>query len=217
MGQGDSHAAPSSRAGARVGYTRVSTVAQTLEQQNEALAAAGVTKTFSDTLSGAKDDRPGFSALMDYVRDSDTVVVWKLDRLGRNTLHILETVKALTDAGATLISTTDGIDSSTAAGRMVIGVLASMAEFERELVKERTLHPLRRLTSAECQVPMTSRRVTAQGANAGEAMPISSPAGRSGRGAACPTASSGWCPDPTPRRCAVACRPRRPPRGPPDV
>ena len=127
-----------SNSGTRVGYTRVSTVAQTLDQQNTALAAAGVTKTFSDTMSGAKDDRPGLAALMDYVRDGDTVVVWKLDRLGRNTLHILETVKALTDAGVTLISTTDGIDSSTAAGRMVIGVLASMAEFERELIKERT-------------------------------------------------------------------------------
>ena len=89
-------------------------------------------------MSGARDDRPGLAALMDYVRDGDTVVVWKLDRLGRNTLHILETVKELTDRGVTLISTTDGIDSSTAAGRMVIGVLASMAEFERELVKERT-------------------------------------------------------------------------------
>jgi DNA invertase Pin-like site-specific DNA recombinase len=122
----------------RVGYTRVSTIAQTLEQQDAALAAVGVTKTFSDTISGANDDRPGLAALMDYVREGDTVVVWKLDRLGRNTLHILETVKALTDAGVTLISTTDGIDSSTAAGRMVIGVLASMAEFERELVKERT-------------------------------------------------------------------------------
>jgi DNA invertase Pin-like site-specific DNA recombinase len=75
---------------------------------------------------------------MDYVREGDTVIVWKLDRLGRNTLHILETVKALTEAGVTLISTTDSIDSSTAAGRMVIGVLASMAEFERELIKERT-------------------------------------------------------------------------------
>ncbi|WP_319436176.1 recombinase family protein [Mycobacterium sp. RTGN5] len=121
-----------------MGYTRVSTIAQTLDQQNTALAAAGVTKTFSDSMSGAKDDRPGLAALMEYVRDGDTVVVWKLDRLGRNTLHILETVKALTDAGVTLISTTDGIDSSTAAGRMVIGVLASMAEFERELIKERT-------------------------------------------------------------------------------
>jgi DNA invertase Pin-like site-specific DNA recombinase len=79
------------------------------------------------------------------VRDGDTVVVWKLDRLGRNTLHILETVKELTERGVTLVSTTDGIDSSTAAGRMVIGVLASMAEFERELVKERTA--LKRETS----------------------------------------------------------------------
>ena len=76
----------SSGDGARVGYTRVGTVAQTLEQQNAALAAAGVTKTFSDTISGATDDRPGLTALLDYVRDGDTVVVWKLDRLGRNTV-----------------------------------------------------------------------------------------------------------------------------------
>ena len=122
----------------RVGYTRVSTVAQTLHQQNAALEAAGVTKTFSDILSGAKDDRPGLAALLDYVREGDTVVVWKLDRLGRNTLHILETVKDLTDHGITLISTTDGIHSSTAAGRMMIGVLGSLAEYERELVRERT-------------------------------------------------------------------------------
>ena len=81
----------------RTGYVRVSTIAQTLDQQNTALAAAGVTKTFSDTMSGAKDDRPGLVALLDYVREGDTVVVWKLDRLGRNTLHILETVKSLTD------------------------------------------------------------------------------------------------------------------------
>jgi DNA invertase Pin-like site-specific DNA recombinase len=70
--------------------------------------------------------------------EGDTVVVWKLDRLGRNMLHILETVKALTDRGVTLISTTDGIDSSTAAARMMIGVLGSLAEYERELTKERT-------------------------------------------------------------------------------
>ena len=122
----------------RVGYVRVSTIAQTLDQQNAALEAAGVTKTFSDTMSGAKDDRPGLAALLDYVREGDSVVVWKLDRLGRNTLNILETVKALTQRGVTLISTTDGIDSSTAAGRMMIGVLGSLAEYERELVKERT-------------------------------------------------------------------------------
>jgi DNA invertase Pin-like site-specific DNA recombinase len=114
--------------GQRIGYVRVSTVAQTLDQQNEALEKAGVAKTFSDTMSGARDDRQGLATLMEYVREGDAVVVWKLDRLGRNTLHILETVKTLTDRGVTLISTSDGIDSSTAAGRMMIGVLGSLAE-----------------------------------------------------------------------------------------
>jgi DNA invertase Pin-like site-specific DNA recombinase len=138
MAQSDSQVPTTSSKGVRVGYTRVSTVTQTLDQQNAAFAAAAVTKTFSDTMSGACDDRPGLEALMEYVREGDTVVVWKLDRLGRNTLHILETVKAMTDRGVTLISTTDGIDSSTAAGRMMIGVLGSLAEYERELIMERT-------------------------------------------------------------------------------
>jgi DNA invertase Pin-like site-specific DNA recombinase len=124
--------------GQRIGYTRVSTIAQTLDQQNEALEAAGATKTFSDSMSGARDDRPGLAALMGYVREGDTVVVWKLDRLGRSTLHILETVKELTRRGVKLISTSDGIDSTTAAGRMMIGVLGSLAEYERELTRERT-------------------------------------------------------------------------------
>lgn len=124
--------------GTRIGYTRVSTVAQTLDQQNEVLQAAGVTRVFSDVMSGARDDRPGLADLMAYVREGDTVVVWKLDRLGRNMLHILQTVKQLTDLGVTLVSTSDGIDSSTPAGRMMIGVLGSLAEYERELIKERT-------------------------------------------------------------------------------
>src|SRR6476659_8446822 len=123
--------------GARIGYTRISTVSQTLDQQNEALTAANVTKTFSDIISGARDDRPGLAALMEYVREGDTVVVWKLDRLGRNTLHILETVKELTNRGVTLVSVTDGIDSSTPAGRMMIGVLGSLADYERGLSWDR--------------------------------------------------------------------------------
>jgi len=134
----DSHTVTASSRGARLGYTRVSTVAQTLDQQNAALEAAGVTKTFSDTMSGARDDRPGLAALLDYVRTGDTVVVWKLDRLGRNMIHILQTVKELTERGIMLVSITDGIDSSTPAGRMMIGVLGSLAEYERELIKERT-------------------------------------------------------------------------------
>ena len=89
-------------------------------------------------LPGARDDRPGLAALMKYVREGDTIVVWKLDRLGRNMLHILQTVKELTDRGVTLVSVTDGIDSSTPAGRMMIGVLGSLVEYERELIRERT-------------------------------------------------------------------------------
>jgi len=127
-----------SLSGSRIGYSRVSTVDQTLDQQNFALEAAGVTKVFSDTISGARDDRPGLAALLDYVREDDTVAVWKLDRLGRDLAHILKTVKAMTERGVTLVSVTDGIDSSTAAGRMMIGVLGSLAEYERELMKERT-------------------------------------------------------------------------------
>jgi DNA invertase Pin-like site-specific DNA recombinase len=119
-------------------YDQIDQVWVELNKQNEALAAAGVTKVFSDVMSGARDDRPGLAELMAYIREGDAVVVWKLDRLGRNMLHILERVRALTDRGVTLVSVTDGIDSSTAAGRMMIGVLGSLAEYERELVKERT-------------------------------------------------------------------------------
>jgi len=72
---------------------------------------------------------------LDYVREGDTVVVWKLDRLGRNMLHILQTVKEMTDRGVTLVSSSNGIDSSTPAGRMMIGVLGSLAEYEPELTK----------------------------------------------------------------------------------
>jgi len=108
------------------------------------------------------------------VRKGDTVVVRKLGRLARNTLHILETVMALTDHGVTLVSVTDGIDSSTAAGRMMIGVLGSLAEYERELTKERTAldQPIivherggspriksGKLTAAEATSPRAAERV----------------------------------------------------------
>ncbi len=86
-------------AGTRIGYVRVSTVAQTLKQQQDALGQAGVSKTFSDTMSGTRDDRPGLAEMLAYIREGDSVVVWKLDRLGRNLQHILATVKALTDRG----------------------------------------------------------------------------------------------------------------------
>lgn len=124
--------------GMRFGYTRVSSVSQTLGQQNNALRAAGAQEIYSDIMSGARDDRPGLELLMSKLRRGDVVIVWKLDRLGRNLQHILQTVKAMSDRGVTLVSTSDGIDSSTPAGRMMIGVLGSLAEYERELIQERT-------------------------------------------------------------------------------
>jgi len=107
----------SPNAAERIGYTRVSTVAQTLDQQKAALQAAGVTKIFSDVMSGALDDRPGLAELLAYVRPGDSVVVWKLDRLGRNTLHILETVRAFADRGVKLRSSLPGMAEISCSAR----------------------------------------------------------------------------------------------------
>lgn len=119
------------------GYARVSTGHQTLDQQTDALTAAGAERLFTDTMSGTRDDRPGLAALLDYVREGDTIIVWRLDRLGRSMAQVLRTVETLRDRGVALRSIHDGIDSSTSTGRMMIGILASLAEYERELINER--------------------------------------------------------------------------------
>ena len=121
-----------------IGYARVSTISQTLEQQTEALKAAGAGKVFHDVMSGARDDRPGFTECLEYLRDGDTLVVWRLDRLGRNMRSIINTLHELTERGVTVKSLHDGVDTSTSTGRMVAGILMSIAEYERELVRERT-------------------------------------------------------------------------------
>ena len=121
-----------------VGYARVSTITQTLEQQTEQLTTAGAGKIFSDVMSGARDDRPGFAECLKYLRDGDTLIVWRLDRLGRNMRSIVNTIHDLTERGITLRSLQDGVDTSTSTGRMVAGILTSIAEYERELVRERT-------------------------------------------------------------------------------
>ena len=121
-----------------VGYARISTITQTLEQQTEQLTAAGAGKIFSDVMSGARDDRPGFAECLKYLRDGDTLIVWRLDRLGRNMRSIVNTLHDLTERGITLRSLQDGVDTSTSTGRMVAGILTSIAEYERELVRERT-------------------------------------------------------------------------------
>jgi DNA invertase Pin-like site-specific DNA recombinase len=121
-----------------VGYARVSTTGQALEQQTEALTAAGAGKIFHDVMSGARDDRPGFAECLRYLREGDTLIVWRLDRLGRNMRGIINTLHELTERGVTVRSLHDWVDTSTSTGRMVAGILMSIAEYERELVRERT-------------------------------------------------------------------------------
>ena len=128
-----------------LGYARVSKAdgSQVLDLQTDALREAGVAdrNIYCDTASGKKDDRPGLENCIRALRQGDTLVVWKLDRLGRNLRHLVNTVSDLTDRGIGLrVLTGQGaaIDTTTAAGKLVFGIFAALAEFERELISERT-------------------------------------------------------------------------------
>ncbi len=121
-----------------LGYARVSTGHQLLDQQLDALSAAGVAgRVFTDTMSGTRDDRPGLAELMAYARAGDTVTVVALDRLGRSLSGIVQTVKTLGERGIVLRSLREGVDTSTSTGRMVLGIFASLADYERTLIGER--------------------------------------------------------------------------------
>ncbi|MFA5712278.1 MAG: recombinase family protein [Mycolicibacterium sp.] len=127
--------------GQLLGYARVSTDHQSLDQQTDALAGAGVEveRIYSDKLSGTstRSERPGLAALLDYARPGDVIVVVGIDRLGRNAAEVMTTIRDLGERGIVLRSLREGIDTSNAAGRMVAGVLASLAELELELGRER--------------------------------------------------------------------------------
>lgn len=127
--------------GTQLGYVRVSTEHQSLDQQVDALAAAGVEsgRIYSDKLSGSstRQQRPGLAALLDYAREGDSIVVVGIDRLGRNAAEVMTTIRELGERGIVLRSLREGIDTSNATGRMVAGVLASLAELELELGRER--------------------------------------------------------------------------------
>lgn len=122
----------------RIGYARVSTPDQRLDVQYEALTGAGCEKVFDDTVSGRVSDRPGLRRALDILRHGDTLVVWKLDRLGRTVKQLVNLVSTFEQQGIAFVSLTDSIDTSTPAGRFFFHVMASLAEMERELTVERT-------------------------------------------------------------------------------
>lgn len=129
-----------------IGYMRVSKAdgSQTTNLQQDALIAAGIDRTqlYEDFASGKREDRPGLTACLKAMREGDTLVVWKLDRLGRNLRHLINTVHDLTARGVGLkVLTGQGaaIDTTSAAGKLVFGIFAALAEFEREMISERTV------------------------------------------------------------------------------
>ena len=122
----------------RIGYARVSTNDQDPTLQLDALHAANCERIYTETASGAQRDRPELTAALEYMREGDTLVVWKLDRLARSLRQLIETVGSLQDQGINFVSITDPIDTTTAAGRLIFHVFASLAEFERAQIGERT-------------------------------------------------------------------------------
>src|SRR5215211_9054805 len=121
-----------------IGYARVSTGEQTLDLQLDALQKAGCDRLSTETASGAKADRPVLAEVLAYLRAGDTLVVWRLDRLGRSLPHLIETLTDLANRGIGFKSLTEQIDTTTPGGKLVFHVLGALAEFERDLTRERT-------------------------------------------------------------------------------
>ena len=124
-----------------IGYARVSTNEQHLDLQRDALIKAGVAakNIYTDKVTGIKSERLGLQAALSHLREGDTFIVWRLDRLGRSLKHLLETVTALKEQGVAFKSLTENIDTSTATGNLVFQIFGALAEFERNLITERTM------------------------------------------------------------------------------
>jgi DNA invertase Pin-like site-specific DNA recombinase len=121
-----------------LGYARVSTTDQHPQLQVDSLEKAGCYRVFTETASGARSDRPVLEQVLDQLRPGDSLIVWKLDRLGRSLRHLVDTVTGLADRGIGFRSLQEAIDTTTPGGRLVFHVFAALAEFERDLIRERT-------------------------------------------------------------------------------
>ena len=121
-----------------IGYARVSTTDQTLALQQDALTKAGCNKIFTDTASGALAERKGLADALSYVRPGDTLVVWKLDRLGRSLKDLIARITELQNRQIGFKSLTEQIDTTTSGGKLIFHIFGSLAEFERDIIRERT-------------------------------------------------------------------------------
>lgn len=122
-----------------IGYARVSTAEQNLDLQIDALERAGCEKIFTDTASGSIDTRKGLSDALEFSRKGDLLMVWKLDRLGRSLKHLMETITFLQIKGVGFVSLQESIDTTTPGGKLIFHVFGALAEFERELIRQRTV------------------------------------------------------------------------------
>ena len=121
-----------------IGYARVSTHDQTLNLQLDALKKSGCEKIFTDPASGSQAERKGLEDALAFARPGDTIVVWRLDRLGRSLKHLIETITRLAERQIGLKSLTEQIDTTTSGGKLIFHVFGALAEFERDIIKERT-------------------------------------------------------------------------------
>jgi DNA invertase Pin-like site-specific DNA recombinase len=121
-----------------IGYARISTTDQTLDLQRDALTKAGCTRIFTDTASGAQLERVGLTDALSHVREGDILVVWKLDRLGRSLKDLIERIRQLNDRKIGFKSLTENIDTTTSGGKLIFHIFGALAEFERDIIKERT-------------------------------------------------------------------------------
>jgi DNA invertase Pin-like site-specific DNA recombinase len=122
----------------KIGYARVSTEDQNLSLQQDALQNTGCEEIFTDVASGSKSQRPGLEKALHYAREGDIIVVWKLDRLGRSIQHLIQTVTLLQEKKIFFKSLQENIDTETSSGKLIFHIFGALAEFERDLIRERT-------------------------------------------------------------------------------